>query len=305
MKKNLSVGLLALCASVSALADINIDSTGSTVAFSGKDSIQVNNLNVPGFGSYSLRFKWDPVALNFVIDLPSISAAPQSRCVSRVYNNSKSSNQFWASTRTISGVEYGGLIDTTAKISADNISFSYFWSDFVVNWAKTAKIEDNVYLKGRSVPSFDPNKGYGFISGEGLGFSQGDLIEVSGNLETNDFLLIKQVNGSISTAMSTGKLKAASFGCASGAGKYTGYNSATSSAIATSGDTALFEGNSFSASWSLSSSAGVIGKNTVTSDYGGLVTDNKIIVRDIGEGVTISAVDATGKVTGSYVFMRP
>ncbi|MDN3575599.1 hypothetical protein QWZ03_02280 [Chitinimonas viridis] len=310
MQFNKITAVLCLATSLTAAADIAIDSTGAAVQFAGKDSLQVNNLHVPGYGNYSLRFKWDPVSLSFVYDPATLTLASQSRCSKQVYQLSDTfSEHIQASTRMVDGVEYGGLSDVATK-SLSDWTVTNVWTNFTVVWAKTALQADNPYLKGQTVANFDPNKGYGFVSTYGdYGFKHHDLVEVGGNLDTEDFLLVKQVNGSNTAIFNKGARRTGSFGCASNTGTY--YEHSTSKAsVVMAGDTAALTSgyNTLKTSWSISTGVGSVGASSdsrtkSTHDYGGLEKGDKLLVRDIGNGFSMVAVDESGKVLGSHLVM--
>jgi cold shock CspA family protein len=299
-----SLFALGVAASVAASAGVPIDTTGATLQVAGKDGIQFTNLTVPGYGNYSLRFKWNPDTLSFVYDPASLSVASTSRCTSRLYKIPNDSYYAWTSIRVVNGVEYGGLIDVSASVSPDNISLGYLWSDFVVNWARTAKATDNPYLTGRTVPTFDPTKGYGFVADDGYGFAQGDLVEITANPEVDNFLTIKQVNGSQAITLNSGVVRTNTQGCVSGTATYSGRNSSDKAVISISGDVGSLQANSLQATWSVSTGSGIVGTGS-GSEYGGLLKDTKILVRDVGDGITLIGLDANGKAISSYTFLRP
>jgi len=309
MKNMYIAGLCSLALPVA--AEVAIDATAANVQFAGKDSIQLNNLTVPGYGAYNLRFKWSPDTLSFVFDPGSLVAAAQSRCVKQVYERSNStSDHIMASTRTVNGVEYGGFSDVAVKDVIKDWTVTNIWNNFTVAWARTAKIEDNPYLVGQSVAKFDPVKAYGVVTTfSQFGFAQNDLVEIGGNLETDDFLTIKQVNGSNNVIFNKGQRRVASLGCVSGTGTYFEHSSTKSSVVIVSDSGSFVSAyNTLKTSWSVADAIGVVGasddsRTAATHSYGGLTKGDKLLVRDIGNGFSMVAVDAAGKALGSFLVM--
>ncbi|MDK2125679.1 hypothetical protein [Parachitinimonas caeni] len=304
MNKSTYAWLSAAALLVTPVYAIDIDSTGATVQFAGKDAIQFNNLNVPGHGSYAVRFKWNPASLSFTFDPDSLSLSSQARCTSRVYESDD--YQMWSSIRVVNGVEYGGAINVNADITPDNINLKSVWMyDLALSWARTAKAEDNPFLKGRTLRSFDPLKAYGLIAYSGMGFKQGDLVEISGNPEVDNFLIVKQANGSVTTTFKTGVVRKSMLGCVSGTGSYTGYGQTfTSGAVNIAGDVATYTTDQAKLTWNLSSASGTVAANPHAPSVGNLQIGTAFKVVDIGEGLSFIGIDADGKAIATFSTLK-
>lgn len=78
-----SMAIKAACAAVASTlalsaSAIEIDVSGSTFQSTGKDTIVIKRLAVPGAGSWDVTFKWDPASVTFVPQAVSQSVAAAS-----------------------------------------------------------------------------------------------------------------------------------------------------------------------------------------------------------------------------------
>lgn len=329
MKKSFALTLTSLACALctTAFAQVPVDLTRSSFTNVTATKFQIDNLNVPGVGSFQLSFEWNPATAKFD---PVISTLRNNgdTCTTAVLkgNTSYSPN--------LAGYKYMTRVNANGEFGGIQVG-NYPATELTIVWAKTATADQNPYLVGRLLTNFDQSKGYGVI-GEAhnyyyAGFATGDFVEVTGSPDKGAVSILKIGTASslsmplalssdygggqvlttttncppVTGGLATGNLKTADND--SYIFSALGVNAGSIAAASTRSYAFTTNWGSLAAPASFRKSAvgyGVMG--TTSSSYYTKFTPNQTIFGvDIGTGIAIGGVDSTGKVIAAAVFVRP
>lgn len=329
MKKSLALTLTclasALCAT--AFAQVPVDLTRSTFTNVTATKFQIDNLNVPGVGSFQLSFEWNPATAKFD---PVVSTLRNNgdTCTTAVLkgNTSVAAN--------LAGYRYMTRVNANGEFGGIQVG-TYPASELTIAWAKTATADQNPYLVGRLLTNFEPSKGYGVI-GEAstsyyIGFTTGDFVEVTGSPDKGAVSILKIGTASsismplaLSSDYGGGQVLTTTTNCPPVTGGLATGNLTSAdnddyiySALGVNAGSiaaASTRSYAFTTNWgNLGAPAtfrkaavgyGVMGTSS-SSFYTKFTPNQTIFGVDIGTGVAIGGVDSTGKVIAAAVFVRP
>ncbi|SDM07292.1 hypothetical protein SAMN05428957_102131 [Oryzisolibacter propanilivorax] len=317
MKQHFVAPLIAFTASL-ACAQVPVDLSQATLTLESSQTLRVENLQVPGLGSYRLDFQWDPGSISFVPVVASLlgngSYCERARASGNVGYVQRNKDGYLLRQRTDGAVTVGAL-------SAAH----YGPSAFTVTWAKTASAAANPYLVDRLVPDFDPVKAYGVMGTVQAdaypGFETGMLVEVVGNLAGGAFT-VRQVGGSAQASFSFPATQTqARANCpASASGVYSG-NVAYGTFAIDAYQVSFINGHEgsvmplndsahkFSASWN-ADTAGMAGFNhgrtskVLSPAFPGFAEGADVFLADVGDGLAVTQTNAASRAVATTVFLK-
>jgi hypothetical protein len=315
--KSISAAVLSLIATA-AVAQVPVDISQSKISIDSSQTLNFENVNVPGLGSFQLKFRWNPHNLTFDPIVETLTSngpyCEKAVATGNVSYSTTARDAYLIRQRTTATMTVGALT------AASNRPYG-----FTAAWAKTQTANENPYLTGKALPSFDPNKSYGIIgtvhTGSYTGFDQGMLVEITGSLAAGVFN-IKQVGGTGSTTFTVSPNSASSTpNClSSSAGIYSG-NTSYSSANANAYQVAYISAGSgsitaattpaygFTATWDND----IVGKrgfqygrvaSVHTGSYSSFTTAGTVFLADFGDGLAITALSDTQEAIGTAVFTK-
>ena len=310
-------------------SNIPVDLSASSITRTTATGFQIDNLNIPNVGNFQIPFEWNPSTFQFNPVIAGIKSNGDT-CTTAVLTG----NASWSVGGNIAGYKYLSRVGSTGEFGAITAS-SNAAAPMTISWAKTASQDQNPYLVGQALASFDATKGYGVIGNINSvsypgGFMPGDLIMVAGSLASGAMAIFK-VGASASLTMSlarpadvtTDAVLMQTLNCAPVAGGSVtgniswssgnvGYSMANFGTNSGSVSTGQSSNADFSASWGNFTPA-VLAKLSVGYGFAGsanyvaypnFASNKTIFGVDIGTGVSITALDATGKTVGTAVFFK-
>jgi hypothetical protein len=313
--------------STSVLAQIPIDLSSATLTKTTATGFQVDNLNVPNFGNYKIGFEWNPAAARF--EPVASSIVPNgSTCTKAVLTGNAA-----YSSSNIAGYKFFSRVDSNGEFGG--IQATSAASELMMSWAKTARQDQNPYLVGRSLTTFDASKSYGVIGAlNGFpypgGFYDGDLVEITGSPAQGAIAVLKTGSPAAFTLTlaKTSDIAGASpltitNNCAPITGAtvagnltYSSSNIYTFTSFSTTAGaltTASTSGSEFNANWGNfaapttfakpSVGYGIMGKVNGFA-YPNFTSSAVVFVADIGDAVSITSVNGSGKTDGTAVFFK-
>ena len=295
-------------------AQVPVDLSQSKVSIQNAETLRVENLNVPGLGSYQVNFRWNPQTVSFVPAMDSLvsngSYCESASLSGNVAYSSGNADAYLLRQRTTSTMTVGAITSKSGGAYG-----------FTVTWAKTSTAAENPYLTGKTVTNFDRTKGYGLvgISSSAYPFSHGTLVEVSGGIAPGTFN-IKQVGGTASAVFTTvASSVAARANCPSSSnGLYSGnvsYSTGNTGAYQISflnvgsGSINTISGGAygFAAIWepSTTGKAGFsYGLVSMTSSAYFLMSGATIFVADVGDGVLVTSLTDSQQAAATTAFLK-
>ena len=162
-----------------AATNIPLDISKSSLSLIGATSFKIDNVSIPNVGDVNISFVWNPISFKFeplVADIRSndknCSQAIFSGNVNFSTSNSAAYNYY---ARVFPDGEYGAITTNSNALSP-----------LILSWAKTTTQDQNPYLVGRTLASFDSSKRYGVLGAVSQnaypgGFNVGDLVEIIGS----------------------------------------------------------------------------------------------------------------------------
>ena len=298
----------------SAHAQIAVDLSQSRVSVQDSQSLKIENLAIPGIGSFQLNFQWNPNTLNFepkVETLFNNGAYCESAIASGSATEPANINGYDIRQRTIDGITMGAI----TVIS--NAPYP-----FTASWAKTRTAEENPYLIGREITTFDSSKAYGVVGFSGIsGMLPGAIVEVDGGFTAGAFNFYDPRNRRVTTfTLSAGSIKqttncaAAQTGLFSGQKYYSDNDAAYQVSIisANSGSitNAKVGSSPFTATWgNMPVLKRGFGFGTLSSTnetaHPHMTQGVRAFVSDVGNGIAITSINESRYNTGSAVFLKP